>query len=106
MSMIYQVLWQSEAEADLKEIAFYYHQVGGLELAERNIDRILASIDGLQSMPERCQVSDFSGNIRKLSVYKMPYVVFFKIIDDKVYLLNIFNTRRSQKILEDKYQNF
>lgn len=101
----YKILYQLEAEEDLKEIANYYQQTGSEEIAERNIDRILNSIDSLEKMPHRCQTSDFSENIRKLSVPNLPYIVFFKIIGENVYILNIFNAKRSQKILQSKYKN-
>lgn len=104
--IFYQILWQTEAEEDLKEIATYYREVGGLELAKKNLDRILNSIDGLQKMPSRCQVSDFSPNIRKLTVVNLPYLVFFKIIGDKVYILRIYNAKRSQKTLQNQLKNF
>lgn len=104
--IFYQILWQTEAEEDLKEIATYYREVGGLELAKKNLDRILNSIDGLQKMPSRCQVSDFSPNIHKLTVVNLPYLVFFKIIGDKVYILRIYNAKRSQKTLQNQLKNF
>ncbi|WP_373784653.1 type II toxin-antitoxin system RelE/ParE family toxin [Kaistella sp.] len=102
---IYKIFYQFEAEEDLKEIANYYQYAGGEDIAEMNIDRILNSIDSLEKMPFRCSTSDFSKNIRKLNVPNLPYIVFFKIIGENVYVLNIFHTKRSQKILQRKYQN-
>lgn len=105
IEITYKILYQVEAEEDLKEIANYYQIVGSEELAERNLDRILNSIDSLEKMPYRCQVSDFSDSIHKLTVPNLPYLVFFKIIGENVYILNIFNAKRSQKILQSKYKN-
>lgn len=103
--IIYKIEYQSEAEADLKDIAFYYHQTAGTEIAKTNIERILNSIDGLEHMPYRCPVCDFSPNIRKLTVPKLPYLVFFKVVGDTVHILNIFNARRNPRLLELKYQD-
>lgn len=102
----YQILWQDEAQEDLKEIATYYREAGGLELTEKNLDRILNSIDGLKKMPERCQISSFSPNIRRLTVVNLPYLVFFKIIGDKVYILRIFSAKRSPKTIQNQLKNF
>lgn len=106
INKIYQIHYQSEAQDDLKEIALYYTQVADFEVAKRNIGRILDSIDGLEIMPYRCPVSDFSPNIRKLVVPKLPYLVFFKIINDVVYVLNIYSAKRNPKLLELKYKDF
>ncbi|MCG7412883.1 type II toxin-antitoxin system RelE/ParE family toxin [Moraxella nonliquefaciens] len=103
--IIYKIEYQSEAEADLKDIAFYYHQTAGTDIAKTNIERILNSIDGLEHIPYRCPVCDFSPNIRKLTVPKLPYLVFFKVVGDTVHILNIFNAKRNPRLLELKYQD-
>lgn len=105
IEIIYQIEYQSEAEADLKDIAFYYHQTAGAEIAKKNIERILNSIDGLDQMPYRCLVCDFSPNIRKLTVPQLPYLVFFKVVDNTVYILNIYNAKCNPKRLELKYKD-
>lgn len=103
--IIYKIEYQSEAEADLKDIAFYYHQTAGAEVAKNNIERILNSIDGLEQMPYRCPVCDFSPNVRKLIVPKLPYLVFFKVVGDTVHILNVYSSKRNQRLLELKYQD-
>ena len=103
--IIYKIEYQSEAEADLKDIAFYYHQTAGSEIAKTNIERILNSIDGLEYMPYRCPVCDFSPNVRRLVVPKSPYLVFFKVVGDTVHILNVYNSKRDQKLLKLKYQD-
>lgn len=105
IEIIYKIEYQSEAEADLKDIAFYYHQTAGAEIAQRNVERILNSIDGLEQMPHRCPICDFSPNVRKLTVPKLPYLVFFKVVGDTVHILNIFNAKRNPRLLELKYQD-
>lgn len=105
IDITYNIFYQLEAQEDLKEIANYYKLTGGLEVAEKNIDRILNSIDSLEKLPSRCQVSDFYKNIRKLVIPNLPYLVFFKIVGENVYILNIFNTNKDQKILQSKFKS-
>lgn len=91
----YKIEYQSEAEADLKDIAFYYHQSAGVEVAKKNIERILSSIDGLEKMPYRCPLTSFSQTIHKLTVPNLPYLVFYKVVGDTVHILNIFHAKRN-----------
>lgn len=102
---IYKIEYQHEAEIDLKDIASYYHQTAGLEVAKKNIGRILDSIDGLEQMPYRCPICDFSPNVRKLVIPKLPYLVFFKVVGDTVHILNVYSSKRNQRLLALKYKD-
>ncbi len=101
----YEISYQIEAQEDLKEIIAYYDEIAGFEVAENNLNRILNSIDGLSFMPQKCPVLGFSKEIRKLSVVDLPYLVFFKIIEHKVIILNIFHSSRNPKLIAQQLQH-
>ncbi len=101
----YEIFYQTEAEEDLKEIVAYYHENASFEVAKNNLNRILDSIKGLSFMPKKCPVSDFSKEIRKLSVVDLPYLVFFKVIENRVIILNIFHSSRSPKFIASRFKN-
>lgn len=102
----YTITLEIEAELALKEIFQYYIDVANYEIADSNMSVIEAAINALEFMPNRCPISDFSPNIRKLVVPKLPYLVFYTVKNDEVIILNIFHERRDQNILSSKYQNF
>lgn len=93
----YEIYYQIEAQEDLKEIVAYYHEIAGFSVADNNLNRILNSIDGLSFMPQKCPISSFSKEIRKLSVVDLPFLVFFKIMENKVVVLNIVHSSRNPK---------
>lgn len=101
----YIICFQEEAKEDLKEIIAYYKETAGNEVANSNLDRILNSIDGLSLFPNRCPLCHFSSEIRKLVVIGLPYLVFFKVIENRVYILNIFHSKRNPRWIIQNLEN-
>lgn len=101
----YTIEYQNEAQADLQDIASYYNEVAGLMVANQNIERILNSIDGLHQLPHRCPLASFSQTIHKLTVPNLPYLVFYKVVGDKVHILNIFHAKHDPKWFKMKLKN-
>lgn len=93
--MIYQIVYEPEALISLEQIAIYYADVGGYELAESIVSRIQANIDGLENLPERFPKTEFSKEIRKLAVTNLPFVVYFSVKENKVFVLEILHSSRN-----------
>lgn len=104
--MIYSIYQQLEAREALQNILFYYIDTAGYEVALDISVRIEASINGLTYMPKKCQVSDFSRNIRKLSIPNLPYIVYFTIEEHQVIILEVIHGSKNQEYLFEKYKGF
>ncbi len=104
--MIYSIYHEPEAREALKDILFYYIDTVGYEVALDISFRIETSINSLANMPKKCQVSDFSKNVRKLSIPNLPYIVYFTIEGNQVIILEVIHGSRNQTFLLEKYKNY
>ncbi|TXJ06547.1 MAG: type II toxin-antitoxin system RelE/ParE family toxin [Acinetobacter sp.] len=101
----YNIIYEQQAQEDLQEILLYYATVGGYELAESISTQIMTSIAQLDIMPNRCQISDFSDSIRKLTIQDLPYVAYFDVLGFNVHVLEIIHGSRNQNFLYEKLKN-
>lgn len=101
----YQIVYETEALDSLDEIAWYYTTHASYDVAQRNLQKILTSINSLDTMPMRCPIADFSPHIHKFLIIGLPYIAFFTIRGDCVHILDVFHTRQSQDILYTRYKN-
>lgn len=99
----YIVTLEIEAELAIRDIFQHYVDVAGYEIADRNITMIEHAINTLDIMPNRCPVSDFSPNVRKLVMPKLPYLIFYTILDFEVVILDVVHAKRDQNLLFLKY---
>jgi plasmid stabilization system protein ParE len=96
----YEVLWTRTAEEDLKGIIAWI-AVDSVEEALRALERIRARAAALSSLPERGRLvpelkEQGIGLYREIVV--PPWRMLYRIIDRKVYVLGVFDSRRN---LED-----
>lgn len=106
--MHYKIIYEPEAEKALEQISCYYIDQVGYELASNIIETITEAINSLQTMPNRCQKSDFSENVHRLVLPKLPYLVYFCILEisQEVVILEILHGKRDQRFLQTKYEKF
>lgn len=104
--MKYTITYETEAEHALENIAFYYIEQVGLEMAKAIMDSIKERIESLDTMPDRCQKSSFCQNVHKLVIQKPPYSVYYQILGQEVIILEILHNKQDPKFLQSKYQNF
>lgn len=102
----YSIFYEEEALRALENIGLHYEEVGGEELKIDILTRIQASIQTLDFMPERNQISDFSEKVRRLPINNLPYVAFYTLQANRVHVLEILHTKRDQNFLQGKYQDF
>ena len=88
------ILWTDEALDDLAEIAAYYYAEASPRTAESVERRIVEQIEGLPPFPERIRKSDRIPGARELVVNRLPYIVFVKLLEDAVVVLNVVHTAR------------
>ncbi len=94
---MYKIIIEQTALNDLEKIFAYYHQQGGLVVAEKNNDRIFSAISSLDIMPNRCKISAYSETLHELSVERVPYKIFFKIddIEKTVFITSVIHSSRN-----------
>lgn len=102
----YTIIYEEEALQALADIGLYYEWQGGDDLKRQIIKRIQTHIQTLDFMPERNQLSDFSDKVRRLVIYKLPYIAFYTIQGDNVHILEVLHAKKDQEFLHEKYQDF
>ena len=88
------ILWTEEALDDLAEIVAYYYTEASPRTAESIERRIVEQIEGLPPFPERIRKSDRIPGTRELVVNRLPYIVFVKLTQDTIIVLNVVHTAR------------
>lgn len=88
------VYWTDESLDDLEEILAYYYLEAGPATAEAVEQRIVSQIEGLEPFPERIRKSDRIPGARELAVSRLPYIVFVKLVEDGIVILNVVHTAR------------
>jgi len=88
------ILWTEEALDDLAEIVAYYYAEASPRTAESVERRIVEKIEGLPPFPERIRKSDRVPGTRELVVNRLPYIVFVKLTQDTIIVLNVVHTAR------------
>ena len=88
------ILWTEEALDDLAEIVAYYYAEASPRTAESVERRIVKQIEGLPPFPERIRKSDRIPGTCELVVNRLPYIVFVKLTQDTIIVLNVVHTAR------------
>lgn len=92
--MIYNVVFHPKAEEEFREaILWYGNQQEGLDLEfVRCID------DAIQKIKRKPDLYPFEfENFRKKVVKRFPFKILYEIIDDNIYILAVFHSRRHQE---------
>jgi toxin ParE1/3/4 len=98
----YEVLLTEGAEGDLEELFEYITEHDSLAAANRVLDRIEKSMDGLSSFPER---GSFPKELLALGikdfrqVFFKPYRLIYRTVDARVYVYLIVDGRRDMQAL-------
>ncbi len=102
MRQAYAIAISDDAKQALMSLYEYYVDVASYIVAEANITAIQEAISSLEYFPERCPMADFSPNIRKMVVPKLPFLVYYTIIEDTVHILEVLDGRRDLAFLKQK----
>jgi len=88
------IVWTAEALDDFENILAYYYERTWTATAEAIEKRIIARIEGLRDFPEKIRASNRIPGARELVIPRLPYIVFVRIVDDAIQVLNIVHTAR------------
>lgn len=89
------------AELDLQEsIEFYNEQRENL--GKEFYETITTAFEGIKNNPG--QFPKEYQEMRKVSIKRFPFVVFFEVKGDNCYILGIFHSSRNPKIMKTRYK--
>ena len=85
--------WSAHAVADLEAISAYIEQDRNLKTANRVARTIYDAIQSLRTLPHRGRAGRIE-NTRELVLPRLPYVVVYRVYEDRVLILNIVHGAR------------
>lgn len=88
------ILWTAEALDDLEEILAYYYFEVGPATAEAVERRIVSQVEALCTFSERIRKSDRIPNARELVISKLPYIVFVRLLPERIIVLIVAHAAR------------
>jgi len=87
------VEWSSHAVSDLKAISEYIERERSLETANRVTRTIYDAVQSLRTMPLRGRYGRIEST-RELVVPRLPYIIVYQPLDQRVLILNIVHGAR------------
>ena len=97
MNRIYEIVWARVAENDLKEIIDYI-AIDSPANALNIFQKIKKKASSLYTMPERCRIVPElkdQGIMHYRELIVPPWRFFFRIAENKVYVLSVLDSRRN-----------
>ena len=85
--------WSAHAVADLEAISAYIEQDRSLETANRVARTIYDAVQSLRTLPHRGRAGRIE-NTRGLVLPRLPYLVVYRVYEDRVLILNIVHGAR------------
>ena len=87
--MAFKLLLKEEANSDIVK-AYFYYESKRTGLGDQFIQSLQSYFERLQEFPELFPKK--YGDFRESVINRFPYVIIYRIEDDVVYILSIFNT--------------
>ncbi len=87
------VQWSSHAVSDLKAISEYIEHERSLQAANRVTRAIYDAVQSLRTMPLRGRYGRIEST-RELVVPRLPYIIVYRPLDERVLILNIVHGAR------------
>ena len=85
--------WSTSAVSDLKAISGYIEGDRNLEIANRITRTIYDAVQSLRTMPNRGREGRVN-DTRELMVPRLPYIVVYRVLEQRVWVLNIVHGAR------------
>jgi len=96
--MAKRITWTPQAKIDRFEILEYYFEAGTPKKSLRTIDsQIRKTIKLLSKFP---QLGKTFGNFGERIVYKSYYSIIYKVEDDSILIMQVWDSRRDPKDLK------
>lgn len=91
--MIYKIVVEPEAIADLINIKTYITEQDTKRKADIFISELKQQVKSLENMPQRCRKSFYTDIENTHDLIYKKYTIVYKIIKDTVHILTIFRQR-------------
>jgi toxin ParE1/3/4 len=85
------IVWLPTAARNLVSIAAYHEKIATRETADRMVARIVHSATALVENPHLGHPSDSTDGIHELHVAKLPYLLPYRVIEDRIEILRVFH---------------
>jgi plasmid stabilization system protein ParE len=96
--MAKRVTWTPQAKIDRFEILEYYYKAGTPKKSLRNIDSQIK--DMVKYLSEFPQLGKQFGSHNERIIYKSYYSIIYKIINEAILILQVWDTRRNPEDLK------
>ena len=88
------IIWMPGAVADLNQIGEYINERNPAA-AMRVVTDIRSAIERLEQFPQLGYVSQ-TGNVRLMQIPGRPYLIPYKIVEDRIRIISVFDERRER----------
>ncbi len=85
------LVWLESARRDLENIKHYHDNEASHSVSARILQKIVHSAKLLIDQPYLGQASVISDDVREWQVTKLPYLLPYRIVDDRIEILRIFH---------------
>lgn len=104
-----EILWSADAADSFNDILDYIVQTTGRESAERIYQKVITAVERLAAVPLMGKiVADLKdiGIDDVLEIHEGPWRIFYRVKDDRVFILTVIDGRRNiQELLINKVIN-
>ena len=97
--MGYKVTLYEEAKQDIIEIAKWY-DLKSFGLGDKFILLLDEAINRLAKNPDA--YSCFYGEVRKIKLRKFPYIIFYKVYNEKVEIYGVIHVKRNPSVYKKR----
>jgi toxin ParE1/3/4 len=93
IKMLYKLIITPEAHIDMQQ-AFYFYAAIQFELGNKFLNHLEIAFSKIESNPTHFGFINDEKNIRDYLLPKFPYQVVYKIVNDVVYILSVFQAQQ------------
>ena len=90
------IVWSATAERDLEDIAAYYTEHAGPDVAARVVRRLTASIVPYTRFPAWARPGE-APDTREIVVRGWPYIIVYTVRDEVFEVVSVLPTSRSRR---------
>ena len=90
------IVWNKRAKKNFTEIQLYLEKEFGVQSVKKFTKQFFDFLDILEKYPEVGIIENSESNIRGFVLHKYT-TVFYRLVNNKIYLLAIFDNRRMRR---------
>jgi toxin ParE1/3/4 len=93
------IVFRPEAQADVLEARDWYEQQGA-GLGDAFAESVRETLSRIQAMPEL--YAAVLRNVRRGKLRRFPYVVYYRVLPDRIEVLGVLHGRRDPRIWQER----